>query len=161
MDSQWLRGSLIVLASIGLTACGSPATALRAAVTTPAATPSAASTPSPTPSAEATPIPTPEPTPTATPEPVAAAAPAPAPPPPPPASMTVRFGQLAPGSHPIHLHSICNGTQNFHITTIGAIAPDGAGGASVTLPTSDFGRGWCLVVYTDASLTRVLNYRPI
>jgi hypothetical protein len=75
--------------------------------------------------------------------------------------MTVRFNQLPAGSHPIHLHSICSGTQNFHLATIGAIAPDAAGGASVTLSTSDFGRGWCLIVYTDASLTRVLNYRPI
>jgi hypothetical protein len=31
----------------------------------------------------------------------------------------------------------------------------------VILSANDFGRGWCLVVYTGASLARVLNDRPI
>jgi glucose/arabinose dehydrogenase len=158
MAFKWLKGGLLVVASIALAACGSAAAARQAAApAAPTGAPSMAPAATPAPSSE--PAPTPAPTPAATPEPVAAA---PAPPaPPPPATMTVRFNQLPAGSHPIHLHSICSGTQNFHLATIGAIAPDAAGGASVTLSTNDFGRGWCLIVYTDASLTRVLNYRPI
>ncbi|HEX6348214.1 MAG TPA: hypothetical protein VF160_02350 [Candidatus Dormibacteraeota bacterium] len=83
-------------------------------------------------------------------------APAPA-----PASLTATLGPLAPGTYTVHLHTICNGGPAFHITTIGFVRVGPDGGAAVTLPAGDFGKGWCLVVYTDPSATRVVTYRPV
>ena len=89
---------------------------------------------------------------------VTAPAPAPAPP---PATLTAALGPLAAGTYTVHLHTICNGGPAFHITTIGFVTVGPDGGATVTLPGGDFGKGWCLVVYTDPSATRVVTYRPV
>ena len=75
-----------------------------------------------------------------------------------PADLTVTLGPLAPGTYTVHLHTICNGAPAFHITTLGFVR---GGQPMLTLPAADFGKGWCLVVYSDPSATRVVAYRPI
>jgi hypothetical protein len=75
-----------------------------------------------------------------------------------PAQMTVSLGALAPGTYTVHLHTICNGGTAFHITTLGFV---NASEPVLTLPAGDFGKGWCLVLYTDPSATKVVTYRPI
>ena len=36
-----------------------------------------------------------------------------------------------------------------------------SGSGGIDVPAADAGRGWCLVVYTDESLSRVLATRPV
>jgi hypothetical protein len=78
-----------------------------------------------------------------------------------PSNLLVQFAGLRSGTYPVHLHSVCNGTQTFHITVLQSlrVAPDGT--RSVEVPAADVGRGWCLIVYTDPSLARLLAVRPI
>ena len=101
-------------------------------------------------------------TPASTPVP---AAPAPEPPaqpaPPPPAAFTVTFAGLSPGAYPTHVHSICNGGQSFHIATVQTLVVNGSGSGSIQLASGYFGNGWCLIVYTSRSLTRVLTTRSV
>ena len=100
----------------------------------------------------------PSPIPTAPP----AAEPAtPAPAPPAPSTNSVAFSGLAPGTYPVHLHSICNGRQSFHIAYLPNLGVGAGGAGSIDLPAADFGRGWCVVVYANAALTRVAAFRSI
>jgi hypothetical protein len=61
----------------------------------------------------------------------------------------------------VHLHSICSGRQNFHITVVQSLAVGLNGRGTIYVPTGYFGRGLCLIVYTSSSLSAVLTTRPI
>jgi len=124
-----------ILAVFALLACGSPRAAPVAAPPQATAAPDVMPTPA-----------------------IAAPAPVIAVPEAPPGQMSVGLGPLAPGTYTVHLHTICNGGPAFHITTIGFVQ---ASRPALTLTSGDLGRGWCLVVYTDPSATRVVTYRPI
>jgi predicted lipoprotein with Yx(FWY)xxD motif len=103
--------------------------------------------------------------------PVAASTPAPAagtqaplPPPPalpPPSGNAVSFAGLPQGVYPVHIHSACNGSQNFHIAVLQSLAVGPNGSGSIAVPAGDFGRGSCVIVYTNASLRAVLTARTI
>jgi len=73
----------------------------------------------------------------------------------------VRFSGLPPGTFPVHLHSVCSGTQAFHMAVLQSLDVNGSGSGEIEVAASDFGRGWCLIVYTNPSLSRVLTFRPI
>ena len=96
--------------------------------------------------------PTQSPSPTPTPSAASAAA---------PATRTVAFSGLPAGTYITHLHSACNGSQNFHVTVLQSLQISGSGTGSVTVPSSYFGRGLCVIVYANSSLTSVLTTRRI
>lgn len=75
--------------------------------------------------------------------------------------MDVAFSGLPVGTFPTHLHSRCDGRQAFHITVLDSLVVADGGSGAVSVPTDYFGRGLCVVVYTNTSLTRVLAYRTI
>jgi len=120
----------------------------------PVATP--ARLPAPAQTLAAAPTSAPEVSPTPTPDPAT-----PAPAPPPPAAYTVTFAGLPAGSYPVHVHSICDGGQSFHIATVQSLQVDSGGYGSIQLASGYFGNSWCLIVYTNRSLTRVLSTRRI
>jgi len=60
----------------------------------------------------------------------------------------------------VHLHSICNGAQNFHITVLQSLVV-GMGGGSIQVPSGYAGRGLCVIVYGSPSLTTVVATRRI
>ena len=105
-------------------------------------------------SPSASPIPSPaasistSPSPTATARPPAAA------------YIAVRFTGLPAGTFPTHVHSVCSGSQNFHIAVVQSLVIRGRAGA-VQVPEGYFGRGLCLIVYSSPSLSRVLTTRRI
>lgn len=74
--------------------------------------------------------------------------------------MVVSFSGLAAGTFPVHLHSLCNGSQQFHITVLQSLVVRQGGGA-IAVPSGYFGRGLCLIVYTSQTLSRVLTARRI
>jgi len=98
--------------------------------------------------------PVPAPSPTAS--PVKAGAPPAA-----PATLPVAFFGQPAGTYPVHLHSACNGTQKFHLTVLQGLSVGGDGSGSVEVPSSYFGRGLCVIVYTNTALSRVLTTREI
>jgi len=109
-------------------------------------------------SAPAAASPSPTPVPTAAPTPAAVAvAPAPAA----PDFLPVSFSGLPPGRYPVHLHTICNGTQSFHITVLGSLDIGAGGSGSIQVASGYFNRGWCVIVYGSGSLAAVLTTRPI
>jgi len=79
----------------------------------------------------------------------------------PPANVAVSFSGLPGGTYPVHVHSRCNGNQAFHIITIESLRVNSVGGGSVEVPRGYFGRGLCLIVYANPSLSTVLTTRPI
>ena len=85
------------------------------------------------------------------------AAPAPAA----PSVMAVTFSGLRTGVYPVHLHSRCDGTQAFHLTTLASLHVGAMGSGTVGVPSGDFGRGLCLIVYTSPALSAVLTTRRI
>lgn len=111
-----------------------------------------AAQPSMTPTPTASPSPTPTSAPSPTPSPTAAQA---------PATRAVDFSGLPAGSYVTHLHSICNGSQNFHITVLGTLVVGGGGTGSISVSSGYFGRGLCVIVYADPALTRVLATQTI
>ena len=74
--------------------------------------------------------------------------------------MPVVFTGLPAGTYPVHLHSACNGSQQFHITVLQSLVVSGGSG-SIAVPSGYFGRGLCVIVYTSPSLARVLTTRHI
>jgi hypothetical protein len=60
-----------------------------------------------------------------------------------------------------HLHSICNGGQAFHITVLPNLGVRAGGAGAISVPSSYFGRGLCVIVYANVNLTRVLTTRRI
>jgi hypothetical protein len=79
----------------------------------------------------------------------------------PPAVVAVTFSGLPRGAYPVHVHSRCNGSQAFHIITVGELQIASTGTGAVGVPRGYFGRGLCLIVYTSPSLSAVLTTRPI
>jgi len=79
----------------------------------------------------------------------------------PPANVAVSFSGLPTGTYPVHVHSRCNGNQAFHIITIESLRVNSGGGGSVEVPRGYFGRGLCVIVYANPSLSAVLTTRPI
>jgi hypothetical protein len=119
------------------------------------ATPMAAAPASPAPSPEqAIPSPAPRPPAPATSRP---SAPAPRP----PSTIAVRFAGLPFGTYHVHLHRVCSGNQAFHITIVPSLSVSRAGTGVINVASSYFGRGLCLIVYRNASLSIVLTLRPI
>ena len=74
---------------------------------------------------------------------------------------TVTFSGLPMGTFPVHLHSVCNGSQSFHIAVMQSLVVDSSGQGSISVESSNFGRGRCLIVYTTPALTSVLTTRSI
>lgn len=137
-----------IVAVAGLLATGGCATGTASA---PRAAPSAAISPTESPNSSPTPAPTqplvtPRPPPSTTGE---------------PATILVVFAGLPPGLYPVHLHSICNGGQAFHLGFLSNLAIGGGGSGGINVPSGDAGRGDCVIVYADESLGRVLTTRPI
>ena len=148
-----MLAALGLLLIAGCTTSVAPAAPARAALPARAAAPTAAPV-DVMPADAATPVPTAVPV---TPGPEAPAQPAP----PPPAAYAVAFSGLPPGAYPAHVHSICNGGQSFHIATVQTLVVNASGYGSIQLASGYFGNGWCLVVYTNRTLTRVLATRPV
>ena len=73
----------------------------------------------------------------------------------------MQFSGLPPGSYAVHLHSVCSGAQGFHITVLPRLVVGIGGAGSIPVSISDFGNGWCVIVYSSASLVRVLAMRAI
>ena len=81
--------------------------------------------------------------------------------PPAPSSYSVSFSGLAPGTYPVHLHSACNGSQSFHIAVLQSLVISPGMSGSIAVSAADFGRGWCLIVYSGPSLASVLTVRRL
>jgi hypothetical protein len=146
--------NLIALIAVLMVSCGSLSQSAQGAPSKPAA-----------PSASAVPVsaPTPTPTPSATPIAVALTPlpPAPTDPPAQAADLTVAFQGLPPGTYPVHLHSICNGRQGFHLAYLPNLYVSAMSTGRISVPAMDFGHGWCVVVYANRALTAVAGYRTI
>jgi len=96
------------------------------------------------------------------PSPTVISSPSAAPPPAPqPATRQVFFSALPAGRYITHLHSICSGAQNFHITVLQTLVIAAGGTGSISVSSAYFGRGLCVIVYANASLSRVLTTRRI
>jgi hypothetical protein len=78
-----------------------------------------------------------------------------------PTPIAVTFSGLRAGRYPVHLHSTCSGRPNFHITVVQSLAVGSGGRGTIVVPSSYFGRGLCLIVYTSPSLSGVLTTRQI
>ncbi len=74
--------------------------------------------------------------------------------------MTVSFSGLPNGTYPVHLHSACVSSQQFHITVLPSLVVR-VGAGAITVSSGYFDRGLCIVVYTSPSLARVLVYKRI
>jgi len=79
----------------------------------------------------------------------------------PSATVAVAFSGLRPGTYAAHLHSRCSGNQSFHITVLQSLRVAIGGRGSIEVPRSYFGRGLCVIVYSNTSLSRVLATRAI
>lgn len=73
----------------------------------------------------------------------------------------MNFSGLPVGTYPVHVHSICSGRQSFHVTVVQNLGVGSSGRGTIDVPSSYFGRGLCLVVYTSPSLSALLTTRPI
>lgn len=78
-----------------------------------------------------------------------------------PAALPVGFSHLPPGTYQVHLHAICNGNQGYHLAYLPDLVVGAAHTGQVQVPTADFGRGWCVIVYSDAARNIVLVTQPI
>jgi superoxide dismutase, Cu-Zn family len=79
----------------------------------------------------------------------------------PPATRTVSFSGLPMGSFAVHLHSVCNGSQNFHITVLGTLVVNSDGQGTISVPSGYFDRGLCVIVYGNAALSTVIATKTI
>ncbi len=79
----------------------------------------------------------------------------------PPATMPVVFSGLPPGVYPTHLHSVCNGSQAFHIVVLQNLTVGSGGSGSIQVPSGYFGQGHCVIVYTSPSLASVAATQTI
>ena len=103
--------------------------------------------------------PSPSPSPVAV-SPSPSATPAAAPAAPVAATISVSFTGLAAGTYPVHVHSICNGSQAFHIVVVQSLVTAGGTG-TIRVPSGYFGRGLCLIVYGSPLLSTVIATRRI
>jgi hypothetical protein len=92
---------------------------------------------------------------------VAATLPSPTPSAPPPSSTTVAFSHLPPGTYQVHLHAICNGGQGYHLAYLPNLAVGAGHIGQIQVPAADLGRGWCVIVYSDAVHSIVLTTQRI
>ena len=74
---------------------------------------------------------------------------------------TISFSGLPRGAFPVHLHAACNPTQAYHLAVLAPLVVDGSGSGAISVPAADLARGWCAIVYSDGSLTRVLAQRAL
>ena len=79
----------------------------------------------------------------------------------PPADLVVAFSRLPSGTYPVHVHSRCSGNQAFHIVVVESLRITSGGSGSIEVPRGYFGRGLCLIVYSNPALSAVLTTRPI
>lgn len=75
--------------------------------------------------------------------------------------MAVVFSGLPSATYPVHVHSRCSGNQAFHIVVVESLRVTSGGSGSIEVPRGYFGRGLCLIVYANQSLSTVLTTRPI
>lgn len=61
----------------------------------------------------------------------------------------------------MQLHSICNGSQSFHIAVLDSLVVGGQGSGSISVPDQNFGHGSCVIVYGNSSLSTLMATRPI
>jgi hypothetical protein len=73
----------------------------------------------------------------------------------------VFFSGLPAGTFPTHLHSQCSGAQTFHIVVLGSLVVGSSGAGAIEVPSGYFGRGLCVIVYANSSLSRVLTTQRI
>jgi hypothetical protein len=73
----------------------------------------------------------------------------------------VFFSHLPPGTYQVHLHAICNGSQGYHLAYLPDLVVGPTHSGQLTVPTADFGRGWCVIVYADSVRNIVLVTQPI
>jgi hypothetical protein len=73
----------------------------------------------------------------------------------------VAFSGLRPGTYPAHLHSRCHAGQGFHITVLQNLRVANSGVGFLEIPRSYFGRGLCVIIYSNPSLSAALATRPI
>ena len=78
-----------------------------------------------------------------------------------PAQLPVAFSNLPPGTYQVHLHAICNGSQNYHLAYLPDLVVGDTHMGRITVPTADFGRGWCVIVYKNAARNIVLVTQPV
>ncbi len=78
-----------------------------------------------------------------------------------PSPTTVTFSHLPPGTYEVHLHAICNGEQGYHLAYLPNLFVGAGHTGQIHLPARDFGRGWCVIVYSDAVHNIVLTTQPI
>jgi hypothetical protein len=78
-----------------------------------------------------------------------------------PSDVAVAFSGLHAGFFPVHVHSRCRGNQAFHIVVVESLRVTSMGTGSIEVPRGSFGRGLCLIVYSNRSLSMVLTTRPI
>src|ERR1051326_9002232 len=78
-----------------------------------------------------------------------------------PTSVTVYFSRLPSGTYPVHVHSRCSGSRTFHIVVVQSLQVGAGGSGAIQVPSGYFGRGLCLMVYSDPSLSAVLTTRPV
>lgn len=86
---------------------------------------------------------------------------APAGSPAPPANRLVGFAGLRSGVYPVHLHSRCDGSQQFHIVVLRNLTVGSSGSGDVEVPRGYFGRGLCVIVYGSPRLATVIATRTI
>ncbi|HSS94620.1 MAG TPA: hypothetical protein VLR46_11595 [Candidatus Dormibacteraeota bacterium] len=73
----------------------------------------------------------------------------------------VTFAHLTPAAYEVHLHAICSGQQGYHLAYLPQLVVGSAHTGSIQVPAADFGRGWCVIVYSDPVRSIVLTTRPI
>jgi hypothetical protein len=78
-----------------------------------------------------------------------------------PSALPVPFSHVPPGSYRVHLHSICSGSQAYHLAYLPALVVGTSHSGQVLVPSVDFGRGWCVIVYADAVHNVVLETHQI
>jgi hypothetical protein len=78
-----------------------------------------------------------------------------------PSDVKVAFSGLRAGTFPVHVHSRCSANQAFHIVVVESLRVNSMGTGAIEVPRGYFGRGLCLIVYANQSLSAVLTTRPI
>lgn len=73
-----------------------------------------------------------------------------------PLQLPVGFSHISPGTYIVHLHAICSGSQGYHLAYLPDLVVGSAHTGQILVPTVDFGRGWCVIVYADAARSIVL-----
>ncbi|HEV2217747.1 MAG TPA: hypothetical protein VGV88_09245 [Candidatus Dormibacteraeota bacterium] len=76
-------------------------------------------------------------------------------------TVPVTFTGLRAGIYPTHLHSRCSGSASFHITVLQTLVVGANGAGTIQVPSSYFGRGLCVIVYSGSSLTKVVAARAV